>query len=542
MGFFGPGGRSEDKGKNGSMDRPDRGPRLAHAFTDERFSVRTFAVINQKGGCGKTTTSINLAAALADLGHKTLLVDMDPQGHCGLGLAVPESQLEASIADALVAASKFDLQDVLWQISANLDLAPSTTTLAAAEHQLAHQPDRDLRLKKVLATVEDRYEICVIDCPPSIGLLTFNALRAAGEVIIPVETGYFALSGAVKQALTLQVLADRVGHEVCFHVLPTMYDVRTRMAREIVAELRRHFGSAVLDIPIQYNSKLKEAASFGQPINEYDPASRGSQDFERLARHLLSTQPTPRRIEVGESSVRKYATAGETAPHLGGEAAGRSAWADVDPHHCESAGHRPVLGDTTRVRTTPLPIPRPDFEPDFEAVAVLSAVALAPAPLPPVTAPAPPLSRVADLVARAKALSDRTAGLQQKLAGDPDVARHAPEFQPEPAADSAARRSLDEKLRMFYGARVTDTGTHFVQPDQMHLRSVCVAGDFNGWSPVASPLQRDRRLGIWQASVPLPPGRYHYRLVVDGRWVADPHNSRSEINPFGELNSVVEVR
>ena len=267
--------------------------------------MRTFAVINQKGGCGKTTTAINLAAALAELGHKTLLVDMDPQSHCALGLAVPESRIERSVADVLLAPPPgiLDWQGLIWQVSHRLDLIPSTTALAAAEHRLAAAPDRDLRLAKALARLDSRYELCLIDCPPSIGLLTFNALRAAREVVIPVETGYFALHGAIKQAMTLQVLADRVRHDVAFYVLPTMHDEQSGLGSQIVAELRRHFGERVLNMTIRYSTGLKEAASQGQPIGEYAPHSPAAEDYRQLAEHLLSITPSHGRLASPETAA-----------------------------------------------------------------------------------------------------------------------------------------------------------------------------------------------------------------------------------------------
>ena len=284
--------------------------------------MRTFAIINQKGGCGKTTTSINLAAALADSGSKTLLVDMDPQSHCALGLAVPESRIEQSIADILLDQSSAggylqgpptrfqftdehvtDAQGLIWHVSQRLDLIPSTTQLAAVEHRLASMPDRDLRLAKALTMLAPRYDVCLIDCPPSIGLLTFNALRASREVIIPVEMGYFALHGAMKQAMTLQVLADRVRHEVGFYVLPTMHDDQTGLADQIVGELRRHFGQRVLDITIRYSLPLKEAASLGQPIGEYDPQCPAAQDYRDLAQYLMSITPAEARLAAPAAAL-----------------------------------------------------------------------------------------------------------------------------------------------------------------------------------------------------------------------------------------------
>jgi len=160
--------------------------------------MRTIAIANQKGGCGKTTVSINLAACLAREGRRTLLVDMDPQAHCALGLAVPEDQIEVSIADVLTHRDNGDRIDIgrsIWQITANFDLAPSTTALAQFELNCNGADDRQERLGSALAAVSDKYDFTLIDCPPHIGLLTLNALQAASEVVIPVDTGYFSLQG-----------------------------------------------------------------------------------------------------------------------------------------------------------------------------------------------------------------------------------------------------------------------------------------------------------------------------------------------------------
>jgi chromosome partitioning protein len=466
--------------------------------------VRTIAIINQKGGCGKTTVSINLAAVLASRGHKTLLVDMDPQSHCALGLAVPETQLNHSIGDMLLAGMSGQLafSDVVWQISRNLDLAPSTMALAGVEQQLSQASDRDRRLAQVLSTVAQDYEYCIIDCPPSIGLLTFNALRAADEIIIPVETGYFSMQGAVRQEATIEMLARRAGHNARFSVLATMYDVRTRLAREILAELKRHFGDMLMPVVVNFNSKLKEAASFGQPITEYDPASRGMQDFEKLASWLKANPP----------------------------------------------------------RAT-------------EAAAVASATQN------------PAMSRAAELVERARALSARTAAVASRLEADddihmetvdvgpmqrPETPNHLPSRLPsaaqiasvaggsidvppapvlsqsqlEPAAPQRVREvpgRIAEQLARLHGVRSTQQGLLFVQPVNGAKR-VAIAGDFNGWSDTATPMQRNEDLGVWQACVAVPPGRYHYRVVVDGQWMADPFNTNTEVNTAGEPNSVIEVR
>ena len=419
--------------------------------------MRTIAIINQKGGCGKTTLSINLAAVLAGKGQKTLLVDMDPQAHCALGLAVPEAQLDRTIGDMLRAGLDGSLafNDIVWQISKHLDLAPSTMELAGIEQELAAAPDKDRRLMQVLSTAADQYDVCIIDCPPSIGLLTFNALRAANEVLVPVETGYFAMQGSTKQQATIEMLARRVSHRVRYRVLATMYDVRTKLAREILAELRRHFGDKLLPVVVHFNSKLKEAASFGQPITESAPASRGMADFDKLAAWLMANPP---------DSVQ-------------------------------------ASTDAPRVSN-------------------------------------PAMTRAAELVERARALSDRTAALSAKLAADPDIAAEQP-LQVKTETPSSA--NLADKLARFYGVRKTSQGLLFVPPADGEAQQVSVAGDFNNWSSTATPMNRDEKLGVFQVCVSLPPGRYRYRLVIDGEWINDPYNSYVETNPYSELNNVIEV-
>jgi len=306
----------------------------------------------------------------------------------------------------------------------------------------------------------------------------------------------------VKQASTLEVLAERVGQRIALHVLPTMYDVRTKMARQIVSELRKHFGGRCLRIPIHLSSKLREAASYGQPVCEYDSASRGAQDFERLARYLLEHRPEPGPVEPVEAGPSRLAepviSERGVYVHDGDEALGRLS---------EPGGAIGVA----------------ELEP---ATAVIDA---------------PVNSRAAELVQRARALAERTAQLQQRLSSDPDVARVRGVENAAPRAEIGTSRTLAQKLSEFYGVRVTRQGTLFVQPES-RAQSMCIAGDFNNWSPVATPLRRDDRLGVWQACVSLPPGRYRYRLIVDGRWESDGHNRRVETNAYGETNNIVEVQ
>jgi len=281
--------------------------------------MRTIAVVNQKGGCGKTTVSINLASALADADQKTLLVDMDPQSHCAVGLAVPEDQIEQSIYDVLISNSRNEpikLTEILWQIEDRLELAPASIDLSAFEQQMVGIVERECCLKNVLDEVKDEFDYTIIDCPPAVGLLTFNALRAATDAIVPVETGYFALHGLSKQLETLSILCERCNQQVNVRVLASMYDVRTRMAREILAELRNHFADKMFKTVVNFNTKIKEAASFGQPISEYDPASKGKKDFRILAEEVIGSQTKQQRRELVNSLAGQLEAISHAADEL----------------------------------------------------------------------------------------------------------------------------------------------------------------------------------------------------------------------------------
>lgn len=281
--------------------------------------MRTIAVVNQKGGCGKTTVSINLTSALAKMGHRTLLVDMDPQSHCAVGLAVPEEQIEQSIYDILISKSKNEpvkLEEILWNISDGLELAPSCIDLSAFESQTSGIAKRECCLKNTLSEVKEKYDYVIIDCPPAVGLLTLNALRASNDVIVPVDTGYFSLHGLSKQLETLNILREQHNQHINVCVLASMYDIRTKMAREIMAELRTHFAEKMFTTCINFNTKIKEAASFGQPIDEYDPASKGRTDFRTLAEEVVGSESRQHQHQIVNSLATQLEAISSTADEL----------------------------------------------------------------------------------------------------------------------------------------------------------------------------------------------------------------------------------
>jgi chromosome partitioning protein len=415
--------------------------------------MRTIAIVNQKGGCGKTTISINLANALSELSKKTLLVDMDPQSHCAVGLAVPEEQIEQSIYDVLISKSRNEpvrLAEILWQINDNLELAPSTIDLSAFEQQMNGIADRECCLKNILNDNKNSFDYVIIDCPPAVSLLTFNALRAATDIVVPVETGYFSLHGLSKQLETLSILCERCSQQVNVKVLASMYDIRTKMAREILGELRSLFGDKMYSTIVNFNTKIKEASSFGQPIGEYDPASKGQVDFRTLAKEVINSEAAQQRHQMVNSLAGQLEAISSTADDL--------------------------LKQT-----------RPAVKPEIKI--------------------------------------EETPKAQE----------------PEKQEEKSKPVDTNAKLSDYYGINQLNDAVVFVT---LYPRAgnVQIAGDFNNWKPETTPMEKVGDSGVWQTKIQIPKGKYRYRLVVDGQWQQDPYNSQTELNPFGEFNSVVEIK
>lgn len=251
--------------------------------------MRVISVINQKGGCGKTTTTINLGACLAAAKRRVLLIDLDPQGHTSLGLNIRPEEITKGMTEVLTQGA--ELSDVVLEsISPNLDLAPANLTLSAVEQLLAEAPHKEQKLLRALQTLRRSYQYVIIDSPPSLGLLTFNALRASHEAIVPVEMGFFSLHGLAKLMEIIDVLARHTGHEVKVRALATMVNTRTKFTQEMIDEIRRHFQGRIFGTLIRSNVRLREAASHGLPIIEYDAESIGAHDYHALARELTMTE------------------------------------------------------------------------------------------------------------------------------------------------------------------------------------------------------------------------------------------------------------
>ncbi|MGH2348774.1 MAG: ParA family protein [bacterium] len=258
---------------------------------------RVVAVANQKGGVGKSTTAVNLAAALALAGRHVLLVDLDPQGHSTSGLGTPSADIQTSIYDVLILGTA--LQSMLLPSRVRgLDVAPSTIDLAGGEVELAGMPSREFRLRDALRGVRDWYDLVLIDCPPSLGLLTINALVAADEVLIPIQCEYYALEGLARLADSVELIRPQLNPALEIGgVLLTMYDSRTNLSEQVAAEVRRHFGSKVFQTVIPRSVRLAEAPSFGQPVVTYDPTSKGAAAYVALAREVEARAGQPIAVE-----------------------------------------------------------------------------------------------------------------------------------------------------------------------------------------------------------------------------------------------------
>lgn len=249
--------------------------------------AKRFAVVNQKGGVGKTTTAVNLAAYMADEGHRTLLVDTDPQGNATSGLGIVKSGIHGCVYDVLV--NDAAIEDVVAQCGIpNLDVAPATLDLAGADIDLMSMMSRETRLRHALDAVEDKYDYIVVDCPPSLGLITVNVLSAVNYAILPIQCEYYALEGISHLLKTIELVKQHLNPNLeVAKVLLTMFDYRTNLSQQVVREVQMFFQDKVSPVLVPRNVRLSEAPSHGLSILNYDPKSRGAEAYKKFSAEVM---------------------------------------------------------------------------------------------------------------------------------------------------------------------------------------------------------------------------------------------------------------
>jgi chromosome partitioning protein len=250
--------------------------------------ARVIAIANQKGGVGKTTTAVNLSASLAAAEQRTLLIDGDPQGNATSGIGLQREHFTSTVYDVIIGDVAIADATVRQVQFASLDVLPATPDLAGAEVELVDREDRELRMRRAVASIRNNYDFVLIDCPPSLGLITLNMLAAADALLIPLQCEYYALEGLSQLLNTVHLVQRSVNHELAIDgVLLTMYDARLNLSRQVATEAREYFNNQVFETVIPRNVRLAEAPSFGKPIILYDVASVGAQAYVNVAKELM---------------------------------------------------------------------------------------------------------------------------------------------------------------------------------------------------------------------------------------------------------------
>jgi chromosome partitioning protein len=454
--------------------------------------MRTLAMINQKGGCGKTTTAINLSASLAERGQKVLLVDLDPQAHSTLGMGVNPDFLIESAYD-LFSNQEKRLRDIVIPISRNLDLAAAKFSLALTDRLVADRTDKERILRRALESCDGFYDFVIVDCPPNVGTLTLNALAASDEAMAILETSFFSLHGISRLLETLGTVRKSLNPDITVSVLATLFDKRTRFARDVLDEIRTHFSGKMYDTVIRTCVRLKEATSAGLPVHRYDPGSKGSADYMSLADEVIRRRQSLR--ETGNAAVDQLEKRNTAA--VSGVACDEGAQCDSE----EEPGLMPAGGQ-------------------------------------PHGADLPPTQVFA-------AWSERNEPsylglLASKSAVGSNEARDSESNEATKERPMGHRANGGSVLPSSTGlGPETVQGGVLFSLDAPRASDVRLVGDFNGWDPSSTAMVKEPGSGLWKALVSLGDGRFEYRYLVDGDWTEDPANPMFVVSEYGGKNSVL---
>jgi chromosome partitioning protein len=445
-----PSSPRSDKGTQGPATGKDRGgKKQAPSAPAEPGVARIVAIANQKGGVGKSTTAVSLGAALAELGFRILVVDLDPQGNASTGMGIRHEARGVTVYDVVLSEAPVESAIVPTSVK-HLDAVPSTIDLAGAEIELVSQFSRETRLKKALVPVgEGRYDFIFLDCPPSLGLLTINALTAAEELIVPIQCEYYALEGLGQLLRNVNLVQQNINPELRLTgIVMTMFDPRTKLSEQVVEEVRRFFGEVVYDVVIPRTVRLSEAPGFGQPITVYDPRSKGAESYRQLAREVAARPRPDNPMPVFDDlpSVVVQAPSGD---------AGGTPPDEIPEETQPDAEPDPAPTPQMEAVAEPEPAPEPDPQPEPE---------LAPEPDPESeTAPAP-------------APEAEMASGPADLGSDPLPAPPAPALETDPQPEGPSEIGWTEDMESAAEPRVRPP-RQVLAPGRLPERRVVVIGE-----------------------------------------------------------------